>query len=137
MKQIFFLRVCQKKNTICHLKQHKLLMGDNSFFVKRDNSICNIYQFLKMYIHYIWGFVNFRSTSPKKSSSPSHKYRQPSSHHHSNRKTVSPTENGWCSNKFIQIVIITLILIMAFWWVVIVINIYIFFRLGENVQHTH
>ncbi|XP_071122757.1 myelin regulatory factor-like isoform X3 [Mytilus edulis] len=58
------------------------------------------------------------STPPKKSSSssPSHKYRHSSSHNHQHgsRKTSPPTDNGWCSNRFIQIIIITLILIMAF-----------------------
>lgn len=57
------------------------------------------------------------STPPKKSSSssPSHKYGHRSSHnHHSSRKTSPPIDNGWCSNRFIQIIIITLILIMAF-----------------------
>ena len=83
------------------------------------------------------------STSPPKKSSlssPSHKYHHhhhhQSSHHHSNRKTAPPpTDGGWCSNRFIQIVIITLILIMAFCLVAITV-LYILERHNKDSHQT-
>lgn len=80
------------------------------------------------------------STPPpkKSSSSSSHKYRHhhQSSHHSSSRKAPPPPpENGWCSNRFIQIVIITLILIMAFCLVAITV-LYILERNNKDSQQT-
>lgn len=73
--------------------------------------------------------VSTVSSIPKKShnhcrhgSSPHRSSRSPhqanhNHHHHSNKPhpSTTPSNHGWCSNRFIQLTIITLIFIMAFW----------------------